>query len=135
MDARKKIAVFTANIYEPMARSVQEGINKAASETNVKVIYFTSFSDSFSSKIYTQYQKYDEGDVVSFILPDLRDFDGAVRVDLSYGTYAGEKLKERLSDLRIPVINVGGKCDIPNYYNILNDEVKSFTDIVEHVIT
>ena len=135
MDARKKIAVFTANIYEPMVRSIQEGINKAAAETNVKVIYFTSFSDSFSSKIYTQYQKYDEGDVVSFILPDLNDFDGAVRVDLSYGTYTGEKLQERLSDLRIPVINVGGKCDIPNYYNILNDEVKSFTDIVEHVIT
>ena len=57
MDARKKIAVFTANIYEPMVRSIQEGINKAAAETNVKVIYFTSFSDSFSSKIYTQYHK------------------------------------------------------------------------------
>jgi len=133
MDARKKVAVFSSNIYEPMSRAIQDGINRAAAETGVKVIYFTSFSDSFSNKIYDQYIQYDKGDVAAFALPDLNDFDGIIRIDLSYGFFAKEHLDKRLQDVTVPVINVGGHD--PRYTDILNDEEESFHDIVSHLIT
>ena len=133
MDNRKKLAVFTANIYEPMVKAIQDGIKTAALEENIKVFYFTSFSDKFSSKVYSQYERYDKGDVVSFLLPDLDDFDGVIRVSFAYGTYTEKKLDEMIDTLNIPILNVGGKHDTFRY--VSNDEQKSFMDIVEHVIT
>ncbi len=133
MARRKKLAVFTANIYEAMVRSIQSGIKTAALENDIKVIFFTSFSDSFSSKVYDKYKKYDEGDVVSFLLPDLNDFDGVIRVSFAYGPYTDKKLENMLDTLNIPVLNVGGQHETLRY--ISNDERQSFIDIVEHVIT
>ena len=133
MSSRKMVAVFSATIYEPMMRSIQAGINKAALENGVKVIYFSSFSDEFSSKTYDQYKRYDRGDVVSFELPDLDMFDGVIKVDLAYGIYTRERLAERLAEAKIPIINVCGRSE--EYYNILNDEEKTFSDVVEHIIT
>ena len=53
MGTRKKVAVFSPNIYEPMTHSIQEGISKAAVELGIKVIYFASFSDNFSNSTIT----------------------------------------------------------------------------------
>ncbi|MBO4494443.1 MAG: GGDEF domain-containing protein [Clostridiales bacterium] len=133
MEKRKKIAVFSSNIYEPMVHAITQGINKAALETGVKIIYFTSFSDSFSNKIYEQYLLYDEGDVVCFELPDLDEFDGIIRIDLSYGIFAKKHLDERLANTKVPIINVGGKDD--RYLNVLNDEDEAFGNVVEHLIS
>ena len=133
MKARKKVAVFSANIYEPMTHAIQEGINKAALELGVKVIYFASFSDNFSGKIYEQYHNYDVGDIVSFELPDLDDFDGIVRIDLTYGPYSLEHLDARLSNVKIPIINVGGYDN--RYPNIVSNEAASFRNVVDHLIT
>ena len=72
MEERKKIAVFSSSIYEPMVRTMINGIIKAAEETGDKVICFTSFSDSYSSKVYGKFHLYDEGDVVAIELPDLK---------------------------------------------------------------
>lgn len=132
LNKRKKIAVFTSNIYEAMTSDMQAGINKAAMEEGVKVIYFTSFSDTFSSKIYDQYHKYDEGDTVCFEIADIDDFDGAIKIDSSYGPVAKKKMIEILDNAKIPVINVGGYDD--RYRNVLNNEEISFEEIVEHVI-
>ncbi len=132
MDTRKKVAVFSANIYEPMTHAIQEGISKAALELGIKVIYFASFSDSFSGKIYEQYRNYDEGDVVSFELPDLDDFDGIIRIDLSYGPYTLEHLDARLAKTNIPVINVGGYDE--RYFNVVSTEGDAFTNIVDHLV-
>ena len=81
---RRKIAVFISNIYGPMIREMQDGINEAALERGIKIIYFASFSDGFSSKVYNQYVHYDEGDIVSFQIADLDDFDGCIVVDSSF---------------------------------------------------
>ena len=132
MNARKKVAVFSANIYEPMTHAIQEGISKAALELGIKVIYFASFSDSFSGKIYDQYRNYDEGDVVTFELPDLDDFDGVIRVDLSYGPYTLEHLDARLTKASIPVVNVGGFDE--RYFNVISMEGDAFTNIVDHLV-
>ena len=55
----KKIAVFTSHVYEPMCGLTQKGINAAALELGVKVIYFASFSDSYTGRSYDKYSKYD----------------------------------------------------------------------------
>lgn len=132
MDKRRKIAVFSANVYDPMVYKMQMGINASAVENGVKVIYFVSFSDMFTSQMYDRYIKYDEGDIVSSLLPDLDDFDGIIRIDSSYGKYIRDKIDEILQNTKVPVINVGGMVD--KYFNILNDETRSFSEVVEHII-
>ena len=132
MEERKKIAVFSSSIYEPMVRTMINGIIKAAEETGDKVICFTSFSDSYSSKVYGKFHLYDEGDVVAIELPDLNDFDGIIKVDQSMNGHAHECLMKRLKKTDLPVINVGSKED--GLINILNDEYASFSDVVDHVI-
>jgi len=116
-----------------MTHAIQEGISKAALELGIKIIYFASFSDSFSNKIYEHYQHYDEGDTVSFELPDLDDFDGIIRIDLTYGPYSLEHLDARLSKVKIPIVNVGGYDE--RYANVVNDEESTFANIVDHLIT
>ena len=133
MGNRKKIAVFSSNIYEPMVRTMLNGVIKAAEETGDKIICFTSFSDSYSSKVYGKFHLYDEGDVVAIELPDLNDFDGIIKVDQSMNGHAHKCLMKRLASTDLPVINVGSKED--GLINILNDEDGSFSDVVEHVIT
>lgn len=133
MDHRKKVAVFSANIYEPMTHAILEGISKAARELDIKFICFASFSDSFSSEIYEQYSAYDLGDVVTFELPDLDDFDGIIRIDLTYGPHTLKRLDERLADCHTPIVNVAGYDT--RYVSIVNNEEKSFSNLVEHLIT
>lgn len=129
---RVKIAVFTSNVYDAMTTGIQKGINKAAREVGCKVIYFCSFSDNFSSRVYNQYSKYDQGDTVCFDIPDMDDFDAAIRIDASYNPYVKDKINEILLGARIPVINIGGKRE--GYLNILNDEIASFSRIIDHLI-
>ena len=132
MANRRKVAVFTSNMYETMTREMEQGIIQSALDNDVKIIVFAIFSDTFSSKVYDQYVMYDEGDIVSFEIPDLDDFDGVIRIDSSYPPYAKARLNEILKKTNVPVINVGGKID--DFRNMLNDENRSFSDVVEHVV-
>ena len=72
----KKIAVFTSHVYEQMSGQMQKGLIDAARKYGVKLIFFASFGDSYSSRNYGKFSRYDEGDCVSFDIPDLNDFDG-----------------------------------------------------------
>lgn len=131
-NARRKIAVFVSGIYGAINYEMQQGIKDAAMKEGVKAIFFAAFSDGFSREFYDQYVKYDEGDIVSFKIPDLRDFDGAVFVANSLPVDYKARVDKILMDSGIPVINIGGYEE--KYYSILNDESKSFTAIVDHVI-
>ena len=84
MYMRKKVAVLVSNIYGHMINDMQDGLIEAAKELDVKLIFFASFSDGFSRQFYDQYVKYDEGDLVSFMLADLNDFDGVVFLSDSF---------------------------------------------------
>lgn len=128
----KKIAVFTSNVYEPMSVKMQKGIIDAAYKENVKVIFFASFSDSFSSKYYKEYSRYDAGDNVSFDIPDLDDFDGAIRISTFFSSFAEEHLDNILTNSKIPVVNIGGIKE--QYTNIGCDDVATFAEIVEHLV-
>ena len=132
MEHRKKVAVFSPNIYEPMTHAIQEGISKAALELGVKVFFFVAFSDDFSNRVYEQYNHYDEGDIAAFELPDLDDFDGIIRVDLAYGPYTIKHLDDRLSKATIPIINVAGYDE--RYLNVVTNETESFINLVSHLI-
>lgn len=129
---RKKVAVFVFNMYGAMIREVQEGLNRAALEEGVKLIYFASFSDGFSKKFYNQYIKYDEGDIVSFKLPDLSDFDGLVVITAGFPEDYNERIERLLASIDIPTVFLGGISN--RYYNIVNNEKASFKVIVEHVV-
>ncbi len=133
MRTRKKVAVFVADMYGAMIRETQNGLNDAALEAGVKLIYFASFSDDFSRMAYDQYAKYDEGDIVSFELPDLKDFDAVVLISQSFPKMHAQRLDRILSKTGLPVINLGGKN--PNYFSLINDDCKSFGDVVEHIVT
>ena len=128
----KKVAVFVSSMYGSMVHDMQVGIQKAALEHGVKLIFFASFSDGFSREVYDQYIKYDEGDIVPFKIPDLRDFDGAILLSTSFPAGYKERIDGILTESGIPVINLGGYDE--RYYNILNDEESTFGSIIEHVI-
>ena len=50
MGQRKKIAVFTSHVYEQMSGMMQKGLKQAALDHDIKLIFFASFSDSYSSR-------------------------------------------------------------------------------------
>jgi len=128
----KKIAVFTSHVYEPMCALTQKGINAAAVDCGVKVIYFSSFSDSYSGRNYDEYENYDKGDNVSFDIPDLSDFDGIIRISTYFSKTVKEHLKQLLSKTDLPIINLGTYND--DYINIICDDTHSFSEVVSHII-
>ena len=129
----KKIAVFTSHVYEQMSGMMQKGLIDAALKHGVKLIFFASFGDSYSSKNYNEFSKYDEGDKVSFDIPDLKDFDGVVKITTYFSDILKEHLKTILSKYDIPVISIGGNDE--EYFNIRCDDKNTFAKVVEHVIT
>ena len=129
----KKIAVLTSHVYEQMSGLMQKGINAAARDLGVKIIYFASFSDSYSNRNYGEYTRYDEGDNVSFDIPDLNAFDGVIKISTYFSEPAKIHLKHILSKVTVPVINIGGMD--PDIRNICCDETKSFGEVVDHLIT
>ena len=116
---RKKVAVFVQNMYGAMIADTQMGLREAALEKGVKLIFFSSFSDGFSSQFYNQYGKYDEGDIVSFKLPDLEDFDGVVILESSFPPVYIKRLEKLLLATDTPVINLGGVND--KFYSLITN--------------
>lgn len=129
----KKIAVFTSHVYEAMSGMMQKGINAAALDCGVKVIYFAGFSDSYSYRNYGEYTRYDEGDNVSYDIPDLDDFDGVIKISTYFSDLSKAHLKELLSKTKIPVINIGGYDD--KLRSIYCNEIRSFAELVQHLIS
>ena len=62
---KKKVAVFIAEIYAPMIKEIQYGLIQCAKRSNVKLYFYTSFNDDFTTREYTQFTEYDKGDFVS----------------------------------------------------------------------
>ena len=129
---RKKVAVLVSNIYGHMINDMQDGLIEAAKELDVKLIFFASFSDGFSRQFYDQYVKYDEGDLVSFMLADLNDFDGVVFLSDSFSRDYRARLNELIKDVKTPVINVGKNNN--NKISLINDEDQSFSKVIEHIV-
>lgn len=128
----KKIAVFTSHVYEQMSGQMQKGLIDAARKYGVKLIFFASFGDSYSSRNYGKFSRYDEGDCVSFDIPDLNDFDGIIKISTYFSDIIKKHLSKLLLDYDIPVINIGGKDS--DHISICCDEARTFAKTVRHVI-
>ena len=129
---RKKIAVFISALYEGMVRETVEGLLKASEGENVKIVFFTSFADNHTSQNYDRYQDYDTGDFVVYLLPDMKEYDALISFD-TYMTGSFIEPIDRLKKVvKCPVITLGtvkdGTC------SIVNDQERSFTEVIEHVI-
>ena len=128
----RKIAVFTSHVYEQMSGQMQKGLIDAALKYGVKLIFFASFGDSYSSRNYGEFSKYDAGDRVCFDIPDLNDFDGVIKISTYFSQIIKDHLKRILSRYDIPIINIGGKDEA--HLNVRCDDRKTFSKVVEHVI-
>ena len=129
---RKTIAVFISALYEGMVRETVEGLLSAAREANVKLIFFTSFADNYTSKNYDLYQDYDIGDFVVYLLPELKEYDALISFD-TYMTGSFVKPLDRLKrTAQCPVITLGTVKE--GTYSIINDQDLSFAELINHVI-
>ena len=128
----KKIAVFTSHVYEQMSGQMQKGITDAARWYGVKLIFFASFGDSYSSRNYGKFSKYDEGDCVSFDIPNLKDFDGVIKISTYFSEVIKNHLKVILSENDIPVINIGMIDE--EHLSITCDDKATFAKVVDHVV-
>ena len=115
-----------------MSGLTQKGINAAAIDLGVKVIYFASFSDSYSGRNYDEFPKYDQGDNVSFDIPDLNDFDGIIKLSTYFSESVKKHLEKILSNTTLPVVNIGSFDD--KHINVECDNKASFKEIVSHLI-
>ncbi len=129
---RKTVAVFISALYEGMVRETVEGLLSAARNENIKLIFFTSFADNYTSKNYDLYQDYDIGDFVVYLLPELKDYDALI----SFDTYMTGSFVEPINRLkktaRCPVITLGTIKE--GTYSIFNDQDLSFAELIRHVI-
>lgn len=129
---RKTIAVFISALYEEMVRETVEGLLNAANNENVKIIFFTSFADNYTSRNYDLYQSYDIGDFVVYLLPELKEYDALI----SFDTYMTGSFVEPIDRLKktaqCPVITLGAEKE--GTYSIVNDQKLSFAELIRHVI-
>ena len=129
---RKKIAVFISALYEDMVRQTVDGLLKAASEENVKIVFFTSFADNHTSQNYDRYQDYDTGDFVVYLLPDMKEYDALI----SFDTYMTGSFIEPIDRLKkavdCPVVTLGTVKE--GTWSVVNDQDRSFSEVIEHLI-
>ncbi|MBQ8094135.1 MAG: GGDEF domain-containing protein, partial [Clostridia bacterium] len=129
---RRNVAVYVSNIYNYLVRETAESIIESAGRENIKLLFFTSFTDNFSSKQYARYEKYDTGDFAVFLLPDLSRFDALLSLDthmpVSY-IKTLESLKEQSACPAFSLGNVEEKT-----YSIICDETDSIRAIMDHLI-
>ena len=132
LSERKTVAVFISALYEGMVRETVEGLLDAAREENVKLIFFTSFADNFTSRNYSLYQDYDIGDFVVYLLPDLKDYDALISFDTYMtGSFVGpiNRLKKSAP---CPVVTLGTVQDCS--CSVVNDQTASFSELIRHVV-
>ena len=129
---RKQIAVFISSLYGDMVRETVEGLLSEASGENMKILFLTSFADNYTSRNYDRYLDYDIGEFAVFLLPDLKEYDALI----SFDTYYTESLIGPIDRLKAtapcPVVTLGtvkeGTC------SIVNDQNRSFAEVIEHLI-
>ncbi|MCR5213844.1 MAG: GGDEF domain-containing protein [Eubacterium sp.] len=133
---RKIVAAFLADIYRDMARETEYGTILEAIRQNVKLLFFASFSDNFSTldKTADHYQltKFDYGNSTIFRLPDLSNFDGLI----TYDTYMPDFFLSMIEDIKknapCPAVTLGVLSE--NSLSVINDQDISLKQLIEHLI-
>lgn len=129
---RKRIAVFISALYEGMVKETVNGLLDAARDEDVKLIFFTSFADNYTSKNYDLYQDYDIGDFVVYLLPELKEYDALISFD-TYMTGSFIKPIDRLKKtVKCPVVTLGTIKE--GTYSVFNDQDIAYSALIRHII-
>ena len=129
---RKLVAIFAANIYSDMVKLTQYGLIQSAKRNDSKLLFFTSLCDNSVKDNYDIFTAYDMGDYVVFLLPDLSHYDGLVCMDTYVSVSYVDSLNEMKKTAPCPVVTLG---DIKDYsYNVVNDQKRSYREVIEHLI-
>ena len=125
----KKIAVFVGELPATYQTAVTEGIIEEAAARGVQTIVFTN------DGVYGQnvFFAYGEKNVIN--VPFLEDYDGII---IAGDTFGIDGMYEELTDLiereaKCPVVCVRQKDE--RFYNVLVDNCRAMSDMVEHFIT
>ena len=129
---RKTAAVYISNLYMDMVRETVEGVQESARRHDVKLLFFTSFSDNFSSRQYARYKNYDTGDFVVFLLADPGEYDGLISFDTYMPILYLDPVDRLKAQANCPVITLGTVKD--GTYSVVNDQDRSMREVIEHVI-
>ncbi len=131
--ARKQAAVFLSNLYGDMVRDTTEGVVSEARKNGVKLLFFTSFADDYTSKHYDRYLDYDMGDFVVYMLADLRKYDALIYYDTYMpASYVGQ-MDHLIDSATCPVISLGAVKK--SACSIVSDQKRALRELIEHVIT
>ena len=130
---QKQVAVYASNIYGEIGRLSVEGIIEAAARNHIKPIFFTSFTDNFSSEHYERFRDYDLGDFVVYFLADLRKYAGLLCLDSFMPLIYQEPIDRLERRAACPVVVIGTVKD--PFYSVVDDQDEAMRTIVEHVIT
>ena len=117
---RKTAAVYISNLYMDMVRETVEGVQESARRHDVKLLFFTSFSDNFSSRQYARYKNYDTGDFVVFLLADPGEYDGLISFDTYMPILYLDPVDRLKAQANCPVITLGTVKD--GTYSVVNDQ-------------
>jgi len=128
----KRIAVFTSHIYDHMCILMQKGIEDAARAHGIKIIFLTSFGDSYTNLEHSDFSRYDNGEAVAYDIPNLDKFDGVITITTFIDEIIKKHLDQILAKTTLPVVNIGDYDE--KYLNVICDNEKSFKKIVDHLI-
>ncbi len=129
---RKVVAAFIADIYQDMVKETEYGTISQALEDDIKLLFFASFSDNYSSTEYTRFSNYDIGDVAIYKLPNLSLFDGLITYDSYLPDLFQDTIRRIKDDCPCPVVCLGDIFD--DHHSVVNDHMLSLQELVDHVI-
>lgn len=128
---KKKVAVFIADIYAPMIKEIQYGLIQCAKRSNVKLYFYTSFNDDFTTREYTQFTEYDKGDFVAYMLPDYDEYDGIITFDSCLPSMYLDKVNDIKKKAKCPTVSLGEEYDFS--YTVTTDQTQSFINLIDHL--
>lgn len=125
----KKIALFVGELPGGFQTRVAEGVIREAKTQGVQSVVFTN-SGVYGGNVF---YAYGEKNIIN--LPNLKDFDGIV---IAGDTLGVEGMYEELAELiereaECPVVCIRQKDE--RFYNVLVDNYRAMSDMVEHFIT
>ncbi len=129
---RKTAAVFISNLYNDMVAQTARGVIESARSHDTKLVFFTIFADNSRGGEYARTMEYETGDFAVCLLPDLHRYDGLISFDTYMPIIYLEAIDRLERTAPCPVITLGTVK--PYTCSVVNDQERSFREVIEHVI-
>ena len=130
--ARKTVAAFLTNAYSDLVAETARGVIESARSHDTKLLFFAAFGDNSRGKQYVRTMEYETGDFAVYLLADLKRFDGLISFDTHLPIMYLDPVDRLERAAECPVIALGTVK--PFACSVINDQVRSFRELIEHVI-